>query len=591
MLLWSLHRYVITMEQNTKTLADYLDLVKRRKFYLLVTWLLVSVTSVIVAYNLPKIYRSTATILIEAPTPTKLFETNVSQFADEQIQSIYQRVMTTDNVLSIIDSNGLYKDIKSGFTKYELTELFKKNAEVKLTTSTLIPQTHSGMAEVAFDISFSDTEAAKAQEIASKLTTLFIEKNDKARTQRAVKATDFLMEESDKLSQELEEIDGKIAQYKQQNNFSLPEQMQGNLAAIDRAENELRDTDNQIRTTKESIAFLAAELARAQQDLPGSFDNKVPQNRDDALRIMRAQYLKFSSIYSPSHPSVLRLKREINALDPAFEGQPVTEDLIKQLAEAKQELKVLEETYAGNHPDIIQRRKQIDQLEQQLKNTPQRSQQEQETVLIHTTNPAYFGVEQQYKSSQLELNLLKEKQDYLKAKLEKKQAILLQAPQVEMGYTDLIRERDNAIKKYTQLKEKWLDAKLVQTMEQQQQGQTLTIIEQPDLPAHPEKAIRRKVAIGGFFVGIIAGLAVAFFVEFMEPGIRGYRAIRQVTGLMPLVVVPYIEAPSELEERLVKHVQMRKIIAWSGVTLILLATVVICLYSIPLAGTFFRSNQ
>ena len=590
MLLWSLHRYFITMEQNTKTLADYLDLVKRRKYYLLVTWLLVSVTSVIVAYNLPKIYRSTATILIEAPTPTKLFESTVSQFADEQIQSIYQRVMTTDNVLSIIDSNGLYKDIKSGFTKYELTELFKKNAEVKLTTSTLTPQTHSGMAEVAFDISFSDTEAAKAQEIASKLTALFIEQNDKARTQRAVKATDFLMEESDKLSQELQEIDGKIAQYKQQNNFSLPEQMQGNLAAIDRAENELRDTDNQIRTTKESIAFLAAELARAQQDLPGSFDNKMPQNRDDALRIMRAQYLKFSSIYSPSHPSVLRLKREINALDPAFEGQPVTEDLVKQLAEAKQELKVLEETYAGNHPDITQRRKQIDQLEQQLKNTPKRSQQELETALIHTTNPAYFGVEQQYKSSQLELNLLKEKQDYLKAKLEKTQTILLQAPQVEMAYTDLIRERDNAIKKYTQLKEKWLDAKLVQTMEQQHEGQTLTIIEQPDLPSHPEKAIRRKVAIGGFFVGIIAGLAVAFFVEFMEPGIRGYRAIRQVTGLMPLVVVPYIEAPSELEERLVKHVQMRKIIAWSGVTLILLATVVICLYSIPLAGTFFRSN-
>lgn len=578
------------MEQNTKTRADYLDLVKRRKYYLLVTWLLVSVTFVIVAYNLPKIYRSTATILIEAPTPTKLFESTVSQFADEQIQSIYQRVMTTDNVLSIIDSNGLYKDIKSSFTKYELTELFKKNAEVKLTTSTLIPQIHSGMAEVAFDISFSDIEAAKAQEIASKLTDLFIEQNDKARTQRAVKATDFLMEESDKLNRELQEIDGKIAQYKQQNNFSLPEQMQGNLATIDRAENELKDTDNQIRTTKERIDFLAAELARAQQDLPGSFDNKIPQNRDDALRIMRAQYLKFSSIYSPSHPSVLRLKREINALDPAFEGQPVTEDLINQLAEAKRELKVLEETYADNHPDITQRRKQIDQLEQQLKNTPQRSPQEQETVLIHTTNPAYFGVEQQYKSSQLELNLLKEKQDYLKAKLEKTQAILLQAPQIEMAYTDLIRERDNAIKKYTQLKEKWLDAKLVQTMEQQHEGQTLTIIEQPALPLHPEKAIRRNVAIAGFFVGIIAGLAVAFFVEFMEPGIRGYRAIRQVTGLMPLVVVPYIEAPSELEERLVKHVQMRKIIAWSGVTLILLATVVICLYSIPLAGTFFRSN-
>lgn len=211
-------------------------------------------------------------------------------------------------------------------------------------------------------------------------------------------------------------------------------------------------------------------------------------------------------------------------------------------------------------------------------------------MLIHTTNPAYYGVEQQYKSSQLELNLLKEKQDYLKAKVEKMQAMLLEAPQVEMGYTDLIRDRDNAIKKYTQLKEKWLDAKLVQTLEQQQQGQTLTIIEQPTLPTHPEKAIRRKVAIGGIFIGLIAGFGVAFLVEFITPGIRGYRAISEITGLMPLVVIPYIEAPFELAERLVKQAKMKKIMVWTGVTLILLTTVVICIYSIPLAETFLRSN-
>ncbi len=585
------------MEQNTKTLADYLDLIKRRKYYLVVTWLLVSVTSVIVAYNLPKIYRSTATILIETPIPTKFVESTVSQFAQEQIQSIYQRVMTTDNVLAIIEAHGLYKNtkedlknIKQESTKFEQAELFRNNTEVKLAKSSLAPQTNSEAAEIAFDISFSDKEAIKAQEIAAKLTALFIEQNDKARTQHAAKATDFLMEESDKLSQELQEIDGKIAQYKQQNNFSLPEQVQGNLAAIDRTENELRDTDNQIRTIKERIAFLTAELARANEEQPTSLDSKVPQNRDDALRILRAQYLKFSSIYSPAHPSVVRLKREIKALEPAFEGQAAEQDIIRQLGEATRELKVLEEMYADNHPDIAQRKKQIDKLEQQLKNTPPRLQQEQETAIMHTTNPAYFGVEEQYKSSQLELDLLKEKQVFLKEKLEKMQAILLHAPQVEMAYTDLIRERDNAIKKYTQLKEKWLDAKLVQTLEQQLQGQTLTIIEQPVIPSHPEKAIRRKVAIGGFFMGIIAGLGVAFFVEFMEPGIRGYRAISHVTGLMPLVVVPYVESPSELEERLVKQVKMKKIMVWSGVTLILLTTVVICIYSVPLAGTFFRSN-
>jgi Chain length determinant protein. len=495
------------MEPYTKTLADYLDLVKRRKYYIVVTWLLVSLISVAVAYNLPKIYRSTATILIDAPIPTSLLDSTVSQFADEQVQSIYQRVMTTDNVLSIIESTGLYDDIKDGFTRYELADIFKENTDVKLATSSLTPQANSGMAEIAFNISFSDNDAIKAKEVADKLTTLFIEQNDKARTQRAIRATDFLMEESDKLNRELQDIDGKIAKYKEQNNFSLPEQVQGNMAAIDRMENEMRDTDSQIRTTKERIAFLSAELARAQQDLPVTLDDKAPQTKDDALRTLRAQYLKFSSIYSPTHPSVVRLKREIKALDPSFEGQPAEEDVLKQLTEAKRELKLLEETYAGNHPNIAQRKKQIDKLEQQLKNKPPRSQPEQ--AVMQTANPAYFGVEAQYKSSQSELQSLVQKQDYLKEKIEKMHNTLLLAPQVEMGYTDLIRERDNTIKKYTQLKEKWLDAKLVQTLEQQQQGQTITIIEQPVIASHPEKAIRRKVAIGGFFMGLIAGLGVA----------------------------------------------------------------------------------
>lgn len=564
------------MENHTKTLADYLDLVKRRKYYIIATWLLVSLTAVIVAYNMPKVYRSTATMLIEAPIPTKLVDSTVSQYAEEQIQSIYQRVMTTDNVLSIIDSYGLYTDIRGLYPKYELANLFKKNAEVKLVTSSLTPETNSGMAEIAFNITFRDGQAIKAKEIASKLAALFIEQNDKARTLRATRATGFLMEESDKLNRELQEVDARIAKYKEQHNFSLPEQVQGNLAAMDRAENELRDTDGQIRATKERMIFLAAELARARQELPTSLDDKAPQSKADTLRILRARYLRYSSIYSPSHPSLVRLKREIQALDPAFEGQSVESDILKQMAEAKDELKLLKETYAGNHPDIAKRKKQIERLQQQLKNMPPRAQQEDASM--RAVNPAYLDIEAQYKSSQTELQSLMQKQDYLKAKLEKTQNILLQAPQVELAYTDLIRERDNIIKKYTQLKEKWLDAKLVQTLEKQQQGQTLTLIEPPVVPVNPEKAIRRIVAIGGSFMGIIAGLGIAFFVDFLEPGVRGYKAISEVTGLMPLVVVPYIESRAELEDRLVRQNQMKKIVIWAGVAFTMLASIVMSVF-------------
>ncbi|MBL1264896.1 GumC family protein [Candidatus Methylomicrobium oryzae] len=566
------------MEPHTKTLADYLDLVKRRKYCIGVTWALVTLIAVIVAYNLPKIYRSTATLLIEAPVPAKFVDTSVSQYGEEQIQSIYQRVLSTDNILAIIESSDLYHDIKDGFTKHELAEVFRGSTDVELRTSSIAPKAHSQMAEIAFDISFSDSDPVSAKEIASQLASLFIEQNDKARTQRATKATEFLTEETDKLNRELQEIDAKIAQFKEQHPFSLPEQVEGNQAAIDRAESELRDSESQIRATKERIAFLTAELARVQEELPSDFDERAtPKSKGEAVRMLRAKYFRFSGVYSPSHPSLIRLKREIKALDPTFEGQLSAQDIQNQLAQARSELELLKETYAGNHPDIARRKKQIDKLERQLKIVSTHSQKNQELQAMHNTNPLYFGVEAQYKSSLSELESLTQKQDYLKAKIENLHNVLIQAPQVEMAYTDMIRTRDNIIKKYNQLKEKRLDAKLAQTLEEQQQGQTLTLIEQPVIPRHPEKAIRRKVAIGGFFMGLVAGLGVAFLLDFLEPGIRGYRAVRDATGLMPLVVIPYIESPYELQAQLVKQGQMRKAMLRSALALVMLAIVVMSL--------------
>ncbi len=532
------------MISNLKTFADYLYLAKKRKYYILITWLLVSVISVIAAYFIPKTYRSTATMLIEAPLPTKLFESTVSQYADEQIQSVYQRVMTTDNVFSIIELNGLYDDIKNDYTRHELADFFRDSAEIELAASSLTPKANSGMAEIAFNISFSDSDATTAKEIVSSLVTLFIEQNDKSRTQRVIKATDFLMEESSKLNRELQEIDNKIVKYKEQNNFSLPEQAEGNFAAIDRTENELRDTDSQIRAAKERIAFLASELARAQEIMPGKLDDKAPQSKDEALRMLRIQYLQLSSIYSPSHPSITRLKREIKTLDPTFEGQPSEKGVLKQLPGSASNL----------------------QMENQNTNR-------------QNTNPAYLGVEAQFKSSQSELQSLVQKQDYLKAKLEKMQNLLSLAPQVEKGYNDLIRERDNTTKKYTQLKEKWLDAKLLQT--QEQQGQTLTIIEQPVIPTHPEKAIRRKVAIGGFFLGLFAGIGLAFVLEFMDQRLVGYRAIAEATGLMPIVVIPYIETPSEEKNKLSDQQKEKKIAVWIIGVCICLVTIIAFYFFYP----------
>jgi polysaccharide biosynthesis transport protein len=566
------------MESYTKNLSDYIDLLGRRKHYIIVPWLLISLIAVITAYNLPRIYKSTATMLMEAPTQTKLADSPAHLYADEQIQTIYQRVLTTEKVLSIIETFGLYGDMKDGSTKYDLVDLFKEDTQVELATSSLTLN-NSKFAEIIFNISFNYEDATKAKEVVAELTQLLIEQNDKARTQHAIKMTDFLLEELEKLNLKSQEIDRKIAKYKEQNVFSLPEQAQGNLAAIDRTENELRDTDNQIRAMKDKIAFLGVELARVQIEIPRTRDDNAPKSKEEELRILQSKYTQISSIYSPTHPDVLRVQRELKSLGASNEFYPIKKDLIKHLEENKRELSMLSETYTDNHPELVKRKKQISKLEKQLKNAGSNLDSD---LVVHTSNPAFIGLEVQYKSSESELQALFQKQDYLKVKLENTRNILSIGPQVEVEYTDLIRERDSIIKKYNQLKEKWLDAKLVQAMEEQQQGQTLTIIEPPIIPTHPEKAIRRKVAIGGFFVGLIVGVGFAFLAEFLDSGIRGYRSLAAITGLTPLVVIPYIESFSEEVNKLAKQRQTQKIVIWAAAVCILLAVAII-FFPMPLA--------
>jgi polysaccharide biosynthesis transport protein len=567
------------MESYTKNISDYIDLLGRRKYYIIIPWVLISLIALVVAFNLPKVYKSTATMLMEAPTQSKLTDLPNHLYADEQIQTIYQRVLTTEKILSIIETYGLYGDTKDSSTKYDLVGYFKEDTQVELANSLLLPN-NAKVAEIVFNLSFNYGDATKSKEVVTELARLLIEQNDKARTQRAVKVTDFLLVELEKLSRNGQELDSKIAKYKEQNIFSLPEQAQANLAAIDRTENELRDTDNQIRATKDKITFLGVELARAQTEFSGVLNDNLPRSKEDALRILQAKYTQLSGIYSPSHPDVIRAQRELKALGSSVESDTRKAGIAQDLVESKHELSLLRETYTGTHPELVKRRKQIDTLEQQLKNAKPNSERD---MPVRAANPAYFGLEGQYKSSQSELKSLIQKQEYLKAKLENTRNILSVGPQVEVEYTDLIRERDSTIHKYNQLKEKWLDAKLVQAMEEQQQGQTLSIIEPAIIPNHPEKAIRRKVVIGGFFVGLFGGIALAFLAEFLHPGIRGYRSLVAATGLMPLVVIPYIESFSEDAHKLAKGQQTHKIAVWTTVVCILLVVAAILFFPMPLA--------
>src|SRR5262245_62083774 len=100
-------------EQQGTSLADLIETVRRRGR--LITWVFASACAVtlLLALFWPPTFRSTATILIEQQEiPADLVRSTVTSYADERVQIISQRVMTTQNLLDIIRRYELYRSLQ-----------------------------------------------------------------------------------------------------------------------------------------------------------------------------------------------------------------------------------------------------------------------------------------------------------------------------------------------------------------------------------------------------------------------------------------------------------------------------------------------
>ena len=542
------------MEENEKTLAEtisgFLSIVKRHKFYLLIPFITLSTISTVIAMKLPLTFSSKGTILIEQQqVPQAMIQSTVTGFADERIRVIQQRVMTRESVLSIIDKYHLYPTEKAKSTPSELTQKFQDDVAVDLIAADVKGTGAINKATTAFTISFKSKQAAMAQSVANELVNLFLAENSRVRTQRATKTTEFLSEEADRINREIQGMESKVAEFKEKNAKSLPELLPSNLNAVERVTAELQQTESQTNLLKDRIAYLTAELPRARQTNPIAQQPgvKAPPgfSKEEQIRALKAEYMQLSSQYNPTHPDVLRVERQIKALDPSFAGLLDTQDVALELEKTRQELETLKEKYGEDHPDVVKLKQKARKLEQQSASNPTNSRSVPE-VSSGSDDPAYINLVGQLKISQSELDALVKRQAYLQKTLEQLNDIIAQTPQVERGYHDVLRERESLLAKYAQLKSKLQEAKLAQTLEEEQKGESFTLIEPPALPDKPENGTRTKFLMIGVFGGLIVGVGMAALAELLDSSVRGKRALQAVTGIPPMVVIPYIKNDEDL---------------------------------------------
>ncbi len=554
------------MEEQTLDFSDYIGAFKRRRLSIFVIATMIFIIGALAAVLWPPTYKSSATILIkEQDIPSDLVRSTVTTFADQRIQAINQKVMARANLTEIIETYHLYEEERKYLTMEEVILRMRDSIGLDIIQADVVdPQSGRPMAAtIAFQLSFSGEYPDQVQKVANELMSLYLKENLKERSEQSSETLAFLSAESNRLKQSIEDIESRIATFKEKHPNSLPELSSLNMTIMDRTEREISEADNRIRSLEERKIYLESQLSQLK---PYGADISIdPATR---LQALRTSYFGLLARYSEDHPDVIRARREIEALEVETGGENTSAEQLRQIDALRGELAVLTKKYSAEHPDVIKVRRQIEALE---KSSPEPGKESglASSAEDNPDNPAYIQLQSQLETADSEIRSLGTKKDQLRKKLAKYEQRLIETPQVEREYQTLKRDLRNTTAEYQEIHAKQMSAEIAHQLEKDSRGERFVIIEPPILPEEPVSPNRPAILFLSLVLALGAGIGYAAVAESLDDAVRGSKSLSFAIGAVPLAVIPYLENDREAGKR--KRKRLTKVAAAVATIIIAIA--------------------
>jgi succinoglycan biosynthesis transport protein ExoP len=195
-------------------------------------------------------------------------------------------------------------------------------------------------------------------------------------------------------------------------------------------------------------------------------------------------------------------------------ADPKTGDLQKKLGELKVTYAQLSATYGEKNPKLVEIKQQIAAIEQQVAES----------------------------RSGLELKL---KADYersvrdeasMKAALDRAKAEASQQNQAFIEYNILRQEVETNKGLYNEFLQKTSQAKI----QEHEQHNSMRMIDPPQVPISPVGPNRLRTIMIGFFVSLVAGIGLVFFLEYLDNTVKTVEDVSRYAQLPALSVIPAI---------------------------------------------------
>jgi succinoglycan biosynthesis transport protein ExoP len=516
-----------------ESLSRLAGIITRRRWWILAPACCVTLAAIAVLLFLPNRYTSEATlVVVEQQIPQRYVVPNSTTDLTSALDAIKQEVMSRNRLLKMIDDFGLYPKQRKRLAPEELVLLMLKNIDIA-PIGGRTPQRDFD----AFKISFTTESALLAQQVTSTLTSLFINENLRTREQQASNTTKFLHEQLETKKKQLDEQEQRLRDFKMQHIGELPEQQQGNLGILTGLQTQLQNTMSALNRAEQQRVYLQSliDAYKRQAPLPGIVGavsaspaanpilTPVEMAQNDLARLESTRTALLSK-YTPEHPDVLKIQREIAKV----------QDVLKHLRAATPPA----QKDAGSPASA-------------------RTVPNPASPTEAPDEPALAQIRSQLEANRSEIQNLSKDETRLKATMGQYENRLNQTPVREQQQAGIIRDTEALRQEYAELQKKEQESQLATNLEKQQGGQQFRLIDPASMPTVPSSPKRLKLSMTGAIGGLVLGLALAFFMEMRDTSFRSEKDL--VLHSAPPFVLGIPLLTTKIEKRWLRQ---RSILEW-----------------------------
>lgn len=484
------------MDQQSFHPLDYLTVASRRKWWFVVPMLVCIMIGAAAIAVWPKKYLSKAAIGVQSPTLSAELLRGVSSMDPVERQRSIQQLLLSPTVLDRVIRE---EKIKSSKPADEVAAMLRdnltKNIEVPL------PIGLNGRPDPArgidlFYLGYADKDPARAQRIANRVASVFVEENSKVQTNRAENTADVLEQQLAASQGRLTDLDNKLRTKKQNYIGRLPEQVGANVQMVNGARSQFESISMQIRSEQDHLSMVESQLDQMRQGsgvesmtTVGLAAAQAAQKRIDDLEAQLSADRALG--YTDKHPDVDRLAREIK----------------QARAEA---------TAAKVPP-------------------PNRDE-------LLKADPIYRAKVQERDLARLHIRELQAGSAAAQRQIGDYQNRVEAAPIAEQELTSLQRDYDAEKTRYADLNTRFNNARMAEDLARKQGGERFSVLYPANLPDEPFEPQPLKIMAMAIVAGFVLGAGAALGREFLDRSVHDSRALEHEFEVPVLGEIPRIAA-------------------------------------------------